>query len=112
MPAGCVDAVCEENDRLPTFDPAQTLVHYEIDSIIEFCAIARLSAPNRVPQPGAVVGKLTKHSHLIIKRYNHDAIVLPELINESDRCLLDFIKPKASRAAGVNHQDYRKRFID
>jgi len=53
----------------------------------------RAGSPNSVSQAVAVTSKLRKHSHLIVKRQDHNPIVWPPIDLRSDCCVLNILQP-------------------
>src|ERR1041385_8135613 len=104
MIAGGVDAVGKEHDCLATGNSIQALVHDHIDSIVQLCAIPGAGTPNCITKPVTIARKLGKYVHLIIERHNHHAIVWAKLIGKGNGGVLNVLKPKTSRATGVDHQ--------
>src|ERR1051325_10536283 len=104
MIAGGVDTVGKEHNRLTTGNGIQALVHNHVDSVVQLGAVTGARTSNGVTKPVTIAGKLGKYVHLIVERHNHHAVVRAKLVGKSNCCVLNVLKPKTSRAAGVDHQ--------
>ena len=112
MLAGCVHTIREENNRLASSNMIKFLVYDHVDCFVEFSAVARSCLANRVLQSAAVAGELGENSYLVIERDHHHAIVPVQLIDKSNRGILDLLQFETRRAACVDHQDHIEGFID
>lgn len=59
----------------------------------------------------AVVRRRAKHVYLLIERHDRHLINGPELIDESDRRILDLLELEFGRVAHVEHQHDRERLL-
>jgi hypothetical protein len=88
------------------------LVDHEVDRIVKLRAIAGLRAENCIAKSISISCKFRQNPDVIVKRYNHDLIIGPQLVYEGNRCVLNVLDSEASRTAGIDHQYHRERLIN
>jgi hypothetical protein len=82
------------------------LIDNVVNRIVKRCAVAEIGLINRVSQHGVIIRQLAQNVNSFVKRNHHNSVVAPQLVNKSNRRVLNFVDLILRRRADINQQNH------